>query len=92
MAKDKTTAGAVPAETQGATEAPDTTLRLYLLKPWTTGTGHTYPVHVDGEPPLEFDFSALPEGVDAASIDYLISTQAAESAAMRAARLKAEKK
>ena len=62
---------------------------LYLIRPWTTGTGMEYPAHVDGAEPVTFNFNDLPKGVTVGAIDYLISTGGAESGALRDARLKA---
>jgi hypothetical protein len=91
MAKDKDVAQALVDTANPLAAEPKATLKLYLLRPWTTGSGHTYPVHAEGDAALEFDFDALPAGVDASAIEYLIASGAAESAAMRSARPKAAK-
>lgn len=93
MAKDKADAQATTATQAAATPANPAprVAELYLLKPWTTGNGTTYPVTGEKDAPLRLDFDDLPAGVDAAAVDFLIASGCAESKAMREARLKAQR-
>lgn len=87
MNKDKFDSAVVAAAAPAVAE-PLPPCVLYLARPWTTGDGTTHPAYVEGGKPLTLDFAALPKGVVANDIDYLISTGSAESEAMRSARLK----
>jgi hypothetical protein len=87
MGKPNTVAAGVDA-----TAAPaDQVVRLFIKQEWQAGA-ITYAPNWESSEPHLIDLANPDSTIQAGNIDYLIASGAAESQAMREARVRAEKK